>query len=251
MAGAGVQTRRWRGRVCALPLAWRARACRRVRCRGKSEAPRAALRAEACAPPGATPGSEGDPPPIDLRALAFSSTNVIARRSLRFGGRSAFADCLPGCPDPSSTTKPLRSQPPPVARLPLPSPRPPARPPRLPGSISPATPLAPPKVRSVASRSSSYRPRFHLVNPVGPPLLVTAIAGCPVSAAPFLGFRLACAVRYVCHCAPRISAGQEVFSVLTGLSTGKVGYAQKFLVHPLFTHRLCTGNTLTQPVLRA
>ena len=212
----------------------------------KSEAPRAALLAEACAPPGATPGSEGDPPPIDLRALAFVSTNVIARRSLRFGGRSAFADCLPGCPVPSSAVKPLRSPPPPVARLRLPSPRPPDRPPRLPGSASPATPPAPPKVRSVASGSSSYRPRFHLVNPVGPPLVVTAIAGCPDCAAPFLGFRLACAVRYEDHSALHVCAGQEVFSVPTGLSAEKAGYTQKFLVRPPFTHRLCTGHTLTR-----
>jgi len=53
---------------------------------GKSEAPRAALLAEACAPPEATPGSEGDPPPIVPRALASVSTNDITRRSLRFGG---------------------------------------------------------------------------------------------------------------------------------------------------------------------
>ena len=52
----------------------------------KSEAPRAARLAEACAPPEATPGSEGDPPPIVPRALASVSTNVITRRSLRFGG---------------------------------------------------------------------------------------------------------------------------------------------------------------------
>lgn len=44
----------------------------------------------------------------------------------------------------------------------------------------PSRPTAHPKVRCLASRSLSYRPRFHLVNPVGPPLLVTAIAGCLV-----------------------------------------------------------------------
>ncbi len=42
----------------------------------------------------------------------------------------------------------------------------------------PSHPTACPKVRCLASRSLSYRPRFHLVNPVGPPLVVTAIAGC-------------------------------------------------------------------------
>ena len=41
----------------------------------------------------------------------------------------------------------------------------------------PSRPTARPKVCCLASRSLSYRPRFHLVNPVGPPLLVTAIAG--------------------------------------------------------------------------
>ena len=69
----------------------------------------------------------------------------------------------------------------------------------------------------------------------------------PRLAAPFLGFRLACAVRYEDHSAARIYAGQEVFSVPTGLSAEKVGYPQNFLVHPLFTHRLYTGETLTRP----
>ena len=100
----------------------------------KSEAPRAAQRAEACAPPEATPGSEGDPPPIVPRALAFVSTNDIARRSLRFGGRSAFAGELAGCPVPSPTVKPLRFPRSPVSRRPLPPPRLPARLPRSPGS---------------------------------------------------------------------------------------------------------------------
>jgi hypothetical protein len=85
----------------------------------KSEAPRVALLAEAGAPPGATP-SGNDPPPIDLRALAFVSTNVIARRSklrraipfsesshLGFpsyatSGRSPRTS--PGCPGSGGTT---------------------------------------------------------------------------------------------------------------------------------------------------
>ena len=121
----------------------------------KSEAPRAALRAEACAPPGATPGSEGDPPPIVPRALASVSTNVIARRSLRFGGRSAFADCLPGCPVPSSTVKPLRTLLPPVAQLLRPSPRLPPRSPRLPGSTASAPS---PLTRRLAARTQDHPP---------------------------------------------------------------------------------------------
>ena len=44
----------------------------------------------------------------------------------------------------------------------------------------PSRPTACPKVRCLASRPLSYRPRFRLVNPVGPPLVVTAIAGCLV-----------------------------------------------------------------------
>jgi len=68
------------------------------------------LMLEAGAPPGATP-DEGDPPLTDLGALAFRSTNVIARRSSRPGGRSLFpsvspvarlllrnARCRSGCP---------------------------------------------------------------------------------------------------------------------------------------------------------
>lgn len=65
---------------------------------GKSEAPRAALPAEASAPPGATPRLD-DPPLIDLRALAFASTNV--NRPSEPKPRRAIPFCrfrLPGCP---------------------------------------------------------------------------------------------------------------------------------------------------------
>ncbi len=110
----------------------------------KSEAPRAARLAEAFAPPEATPGSEGDPPSIVPRALAFVSTNDIARRSLRFGGRSAFADELPGCPVPSPTVKPLRFPRPPVSRRPLPPPRLPARLPGRPAHL-PSLPVGSPE----------------------------------------------------------------------------------------------------------
>jgi len=72
----------------------------------------------------------------------------------------------------------------------------------------------------------------------------------PRLAAPFLGFRLACAVRYEGHFAPHVCAGQEVFSVPTGLSAGKGAYPQIFLVHPPFTHRLYTGGRSATRVRR-
>lgn len=118
----------------------------------------------------------------------------------------------------------------------------------LPGC--PARPPQPPR------RSPEGSPRgvkiillpspLHLVKPVGPPLLVTAIAGCPDPAAPFLGSRLACAVRYEGHSARRISAGQGVFFKYTGLSAGNAGYTQNFSVRPPPVHKLYTGRRVDE-----
>ena len=91
------------------------RARRRASGRPKSEAPRAALPAEASAPPGAT-SVEGDPPPIDCPALAFSPTNVIARQSLRSGGRSLCWLLSPVTRFLPQRETP-RAWPPPVTRL--------------------------------------------------------------------------------------------------------------------------------------
>lgn len=92
--------------------------------------------------------SEVDPPPIDLRALACISTNVIARRSLRFGGRSAFPLASPVARLVLQTVR----QPFPVARF---------GPSRLPSASSPVARLADPEppgaVSPVAQRRSSER----------------------------------------------------------------------------------------------
>ena len=71
----------------------------------KHEAPRAALLAETSAPPGAT-SVEGDPPLIDCPALTFSPTNVIARQSLRSGGRSRLLASFPGYPVTPPSVRP-------------------------------------------------------------------------------------------------------------------------------------------------
>jgi len=92
----------------------------------KSEAPRAVLPAEASAPPGATPRLE-DPPPVDLRALAFVPTNVNRpsvprpRRAIpfcrlvrpgfpaRLPRRSRHAAPAAGCPAADATHRPCGS----------------------------------------------------------------------------------------------------------------------------------------------
>lgn len=56
----------------------------------------------------------------------------------------------------------------PVARSATPLQRPPARPPRLPGSSSPAPHRLPREGSSARIRIILHRPRFRLVNPVGP-----------------------------------------------------------------------------------
>jgi len=92
--------------------------------------------------------SEVDPPPIDLRALACVSTNVIARRSFRFGGRSAFPLALPVTRLVLQTVR----HPSPVARF---------GPSGLLSACSPVTRLADPEppgaVSPVAQRCSSER----------------------------------------------------------------------------------------------
>ena len=106
----------------------------------------------------------GDPPLIDLPALAFPSTNVIARRSVSPGGRSrfrrsplsrlpgsgSFGECrfhLPGCPDRLPRRAVSTS---PVARIGFPSCRfrLPGCPDRLPrrGQLAlPGCPVRPPR----------------------------------------------------------------------------------------------------------
>ena len=87
------------------------------------------------------------------------------------------------------------------------------------------------------AESSPGRPRFRLVNPVGPPHLAGAIAGVSLDSVPFLGFRLACAVRYEDHCAPYVSAGQEVFLKSQGYPPNLPFIPRSFL----FIHRSRTG----------
>ncbi len=212
----------------------------------KSEAPRAALLAEACAPPGATSGMEGDPPSIDLGALAFRSTNVIARQSLRSGGRSLLSSSSPVARF-VLRREAVALRRPPVARLAAPTPRPLARRPRLPDW--PPQPLTgSPEGSQLGSGSSSDQHRFPPREPgwpsdsPPPPLLAASV---PRHRSSGSGWRCAC--RYGAHSAPAVSPGQEAFFELTGLTTEKPGYPQKFLVHPPFAHRLCTGNTLTRP----
>lgn len=154
----------------------------------------------------------------------------------------------PGCPvRRSRTSMPL--PPTPSARFPVRRPlrpRPPVRPPRLPGSSSPAPHRLPREGSSARIRIILHQPRFHLVNPVGPSIPLGPLAGSPASSTPFLGFRLACADRYEAHSARAVSAGQQGFSVHTGLSTELVVHPQNFFVRPLFTHRLCTAERLTR-----
>lgn len=59
---------------------------------------------------------EGDPPPIDCPALAFFPTNVIARQSLRSGGRFPLLCCSPVTRRPPQRETP-RAWPPSVTRL--------------------------------------------------------------------------------------------------------------------------------------
>ena len=153
-----------------------------------------------------------DPLSIDHRALAFFSTNVIARRSLRFGGRSA-CQSVSGCPARSPARTPLRVAP--HRRPGRVAPRPVARP----WCSPPQHCHSPPKDRTTAPGSSSYRHRFRLVDPVGLRFAAAVIADDDGTPTPFLGPRWACALRYKGHFGPPICAGQDVFSVLTGLST--------------------------------
>jgi len=170
---------------------------------------------------------EGDPPLIDCPALAFSPTNVIARQSLRSGGRFPLLVLSPVTRrHPRRETS--RAWPPSVARLrscrvgcrclcPV-------------SQVSSSTPHRLP--RRFAMWTRNHPPTF--------PALPRAPGWFSAFAVPFLGHRLTCAVRYVAHYEGVVSAGQEVFSVLTGLSNAKMCYAQNISVHPLFMHRLCT-----------
>ena len=98
------------------------------------------------APLGAT--SSGDDPPLtELRALAFGSDNSIARRSLCFGGRFAFA----GSPDSAN-------------RLGLPD-------------TADSDGIGCPTPPSPTGESPPDLPRFQLVPPVGPHCSGVAIAG--------------------------------------------------------------------------
>ena len=104
----------------------------------------------------------------------------------------------------------------------------------------PSRPTARPKVRCLASRSLSYRPRFHLVNPVGPPLHVTAIAGCLVlrhrSSGP--GWRALSGTRITLH---------PTFPLVKGYFRSSQGYPQgKRLTHRTFSFIHCSHTGCTQ-----
>ena len=93
----------------------------------------------------------------------------------------------------------------------------------------PNRPTACPKVRCLASRSLSYRPRFHLVNPVGPPLVVTAIAGCPSlrHRSSGSGWRALSGTRITLH---------HVFVLVKGYFRSSQGYPQgKGVTHRSFS----------------
>jgi len=87
----------------------------------------------------------------------------------------------PGCPvRRSRTSMPL--PPTPSARFPVRRPlrpQPPVRPPRLPGSSSPAPHRLPREGSSARIRIILHLPRFHLVNPVGPPIPLGHPCGLP------------------------------------------------------------------------
>ena len=64
-----------------------------------------------------------------------------------------------------------------------------------------------------------------------------------VGAVPRVPVGVRCPVR-TSLCTEHFCRSRAIFEV-TGLSPESPGHPQKFLVHPLFTHRLCTGHTLT------
>jgi len=103
----------------------------------------------------------------------------------------------------------------------------------------PSRPTACPKVCCLASRSLSYRPRFHLVNPVGPPLLVTAIAGCLVlrHRSSGSGWRALSGTRVTLH--PTFAQVKRYFRSPQGYPQGKGLTHRSFL----FIHRSRTGCT--------
>lgn len=105
---------------------------------------------------------------------------------------------------------------------------------------SPAPPLRPEGLRR-GSGSSSDRIRFRLVSLVGlrsplPPLLAASVLG-TFPQAP-VGVRFP--VRGIL-CSIRFRRSRGIFEI-TGLSTNKSGYPQKFFVHPPFGCGFCTGD---------
>lgn len=129
----------------------------------------------------------------------------------------------------------------PVARADLPNP--PASSPRLPVALPPAPDSAVPRLPGSDSarwRMIPHRPRFRLVNPVGPSLEATPRRGHhsleAVPRAP-VGVRLP--VRRLL-CTPRFAWSRGIFQS-TGLSTEPGRHPQKFSVRPPFVHRMCTG----------
>ena len=101
----------------------------------------------------------------------------------------------------------------------------------------PSRPTACPKVRCLASRSLSYRPRFRLVNPVGPPLVVTAIAGCLAlrHRSSGSGWRALSGTRVTVH--PVLPLVKRYFRSSQGYPQGKGVTHRTFL----FIHRSHTG----------
>ena len=182
---------------------------------------------------------EGDPPLIDCPALAFSPTNVIARQSLRSGGRSPLLARSPVARRSPQHETP-RAWPPSVARLrscragcrclcPV-------------SQVSTATSHRLPRRFAMwTPNHSSDRSRCASCTRLAlrfPSITIAGFRGC---SAPFLGHRLACAVRYAAHSERAITAGQEVFFVRTGLSATKASYAQNNFGRPLVAHRLYTA----------
>ena len=161
----------------------------------------------------------GDPPVVDLRALAFSSTQVIARR-------------LPPAGDRFFSPGPVTS----ASRHRIPGPRPPRvaphRPPtRHPLPPVPRLPRAPRRRRFQALGVHALGPSvgssriFLLPAPLPPPRPgwppVRPCPHCwrPVFPDTFPRTRMACAVRYEAHSATAVFPGQEAILVPTGLST--------------------------------
>ena len=184
---------------------------RRVTCRNR-EAPCAAQPAGASAPHRAFQGGN-HPPSIDHPVLPFVSTNVIARQSLRSGGRFA----LPARPAPVARF--VRADTAEFAPTRLPGPSSPTRrrsSPRLPGAPPLGvhrlgrSPVA--RFRLRRQRMIPHRPRFRLVNPVGPSTRGHSPKGSTTRSRPFLGLRLACACRCVAHSArPAFARSRGIF----------------------------------------